>query len=240
MQSTDIPAKVQLPFAADAASGFIRTIPVTTSDPAAASYTLGFPPNTALQVSAGGTPPDIRDFNDILKVVSAWSQWQGVGGPVFYDAAIAANNGGYPKSTILTATSVANAWWLNLVQNNVTDPDTGGAGWLLVNLSPGQALVGGMGFIAVISNSVASPPPSPSDGDRYLVPVGATGGWIRQDNNVAQWSASLGAWVYFNFATQWMVGIASIDDFYQRNADGTWSSIFYNDVDSFFLGMMGG
>jgi hypothetical protein len=239
MQSTDIPTKIPLPFGADASGSFIRTIPLTTSDPAAASLELGFPPNTSLQVSAGGTPPDIRDFNGILNPATAWNRWQGAGGPVFYDAVFSAAIGGYPKSTILTATSVANAWWLCLVENNVTDPDTGGGGWLLVYLNPNSAIAAGTGFIAVISNTVASPPPSPADGDRYLVPPGATAGWTGQDNNVAQWVASLNSWVYYNFATQWMVGIASIKDFYQRNADGTWTSIF-SDIDIFFYGMMGG
>jgi ADP-ribosylglycohydrolase len=32
--------------------------------------------------------------------------------------------------------------------------------------------------LAVISRALASPPPSPSDGDRYLIAPGAGGAWV--------------------------------------------------------------
>jgi hypothetical protein len=242
MEASQLPTKIPVPFGSSAASGTIRTVPVPSQiaiTPGAASFTTGFPLLNTLAEAAGGIPPFGQDMNGVLLAISSWIMWQGAGGQVVYDAAFSASIGGYPKGALLTAVSVANAQWLCLVDNNVTDPDTGGAGWLIVNLEAGPGAVARPYFLAVISNVVASPPVTSNDGDAYLVPVGATGGWTGQDNNVAIWSASLAAWSYTNYPTESMVGIASIPDFYQRNADGTWSSIFDNeDANMFFLGMM--
>lgn len=43
----------------------------------------------------------------------------------------------------------------------------------------------GPGWIAVLSASTATPPASPAQGDRYLVPVGATGVWATHARHVA-------------------------------------------------------
>lgn len=130
MQSSSIPAKIPVPFGAGATSGYIRTVPVPSqisTDPGAASFTDGFPPLTFLPVSAGGIPPDGRDINGILNEITAWLQWMNAGGPVGYDSAFSAAIGGYPKGALLSA--AAGGWWVSTVENNTTDPDTGGAGW---------------------------------------------------------------------------------------------------------------
>lgn len=241
MEASQLPTKIPVPFGSSAAAGTIRTVPVPSQiaiTPGAASFTTGFPQLTQLAEAAGGVPPFGQDMNGVLLAITNWLMWQSAGGQVTYDAVFSAAVGGYPQGALLTAVSVPNAQWLCLVDNNVTDPDTGGAGWLIVNLEAGPGSVLPY-FIAVISNVIASPPGSPNNGDTYLIPVGATGGWTGEDNKVAIWSAALEAWSYTNYPTYSMVGIASIPDFYQRNADGTWSSIFnYQNAMSFFLGMM--
>jgi hypothetical protein len=129
MQDSNLPAKVPLPFATDATPGVtIRTIPLTSSDPNAASYTDGFPLNTMTPEGAGGQPPDGRDFNDILFVLSGWAQWQASGGPVGYDAVFSGQIGGYQKGSVLAAASPG-FWWYSTVDNNTSDPDTGGSNW---------------------------------------------------------------------------------------------------------------
>ena len=47
---------------------------------------------------------------------------------------------------------------------------------------------------SVLSSTTTSPPASPSTGDRYLVPVGASGDWAGHDNEIAEWDGS--AWAY--------------------------------------------
>lgn len=136
MLDSDIPQRVPVPFGESATPGVtIRTVPLTTADPNAASYTLGFPPNTFTPLGAGGEPPDGRDVNGILNVLSAWAQWQAAGAPVGYDATFSASIGGYPKGSILAAAIFGN-YWLSTADNNVTNPDAAGAGWVGFSIAP--------------------------------------------------------------------------------------------------------
>lgn len=145
MNISDIPAWFAKRFAADATGTFVRTIPTTTADPAAASLSLGFPPNTFADIGAGGTPPDGRDFNGILNQLSAWGQWAGVGGAIPWSSTISAAAGGYPLGAIVLSNSVTGRLYQSQVNANVTNPDSGGAGWaILVNkaASPGDMTAG--------------------------------------------------------------------------------------------------
>lgn len=247
MRDVDMPLKLQLPFGQFAGPGYIRAVPVPSQisvTPGAASFTDGFPPLTFIPEEAGGIPPFGQDMNGLLNNMSAWNRWACANGPIYYDGtwATSANVTGYPKYAFVWARSVANAIWINQVDNNTGDPDAGAPNWLMfrfASVSPSSTVR--PWYLATKSNTVASPPATPADGDTYLVPVGATAGWLGQDNLVAIWSASLNAWQYVDFPTQGLVGVANIDDFYKRLPDGTWISIFAdNFAVAFFLGMMGG
>lgn len=48
----------------------------------------------------------------------------------------------------------------------------------------------------VKSASTTSPPSTPADGDRYIVPTGASGTWASQASKIAQWSQDKGAWYF--------------------------------------------
>jgi hypothetical protein len=130
MQDSNIPYKFSSIWAAGATAGFITPIIPATVAGAAASQVLGFPTPTAQPVGAGGTPPNIADFNGLGNYLTAWAQWQQAGAPVFYDAPFSSNIGGYPKGAVLSTASETGAYWISTVDNNTTDPDTGGAGWL--------------------------------------------------------------------------------------------------------------
>lgn len=143
MKASDIPPRFQLAFAADATGSYKRTIPLTTSDPAAASLTLGFPPGTS---GAGGTPPDIRDFNGALNQTSAWNLWQAAGGPIGYDATYSAAVGGYPAGSTIAAASAVGNYWLCTVDDNTSDPDTGGSGWTAFSVGATPTIPTGMVF----------------------------------------------------------------------------------------------
>jgi hypothetical protein len=95
----------------------------------AASLHDGFPPATFSPVAAGGTPPWGQDVNGILNQISAGVQWQQVGGQPIYNSAFATAIGGYPNGAILQSAD-GTGFWRSLTDNNVSNPDAGGANWL--------------------------------------------------------------------------------------------------------------
>ncbi len=128
MLLSSIPAKFTIPWANSASTTYTRSIPtpsqigVTTG---AASLTDGFPPWC---FQAGGAP-DGRDFQGILQWVTQCAQYGQAGGFYQYDPVFSTAIGGYPKNALLASASVAGLFWVSIVDNNTTDPDTGGAGW---------------------------------------------------------------------------------------------------------------
>lgn len=171
MQSSDIPSKSPKVFAQDATGSYVRTVPQTTADPAAASFELGFPPQTFTDEGAGGTPPDGRDFNGILGFLSAWSRWQQTGAPIAYDAAFQTAVGGYPLGAVVASAVTLGTFWLSTVENNLTNPDTGGAGWRR------HALAGGLiGVRFLFSSGAYTPTPGTTSVEVTVVGGGGGGG----------------------------------------------------------------
>jgi hypothetical protein len=83
---------------------------------------------------------------------------------------------------------------------------------LLINANDGEqystefrALLRGLDILAqptIIDRTIATPPGSPSNGARYLVPTGGTGAWSGKDNNIAVWTTSnpatpTGLWEFY-------------------------------------------
>lgn len=132
MKATDIPGKIQLPFANSAGAGYKRTVPVASQIgvvDGAASYTDGFPPLNFLPVASGGVPPFGQDFNGLLNAISALSRWFSSGAPIAYDAAFSTAIGGYPKGAIVQSVTTFGKVWLCTADDNTSDPDAGGANW---------------------------------------------------------------------------------------------------------------
>lgn len=132
MQSSDIPDKFNIPFGNSAGGSYIRPIPENSQigiNDGWASLTDGFVPLNATPPESGGIPPFMQDMNGILKQISAWSRWVGAGGPVRYDRTFQAAVGGYPKGATVQSAVSDGVWWISLAENNVTNPDSGGAGW---------------------------------------------------------------------------------------------------------------
>ena len=132
MLSSQIPAKFRVPFGAAAGTTYIRPIPYTQGTPGngAASLESAFPPETFTPPGGGGFAPDGRDFNGLLNQISAWNQWQAAGGSAPWDATFSTQIGGYPQGAVVASAVTLGLFWLSLVDNNVTNPDTGGAGWI--------------------------------------------------------------------------------------------------------------
>jgi siroheme synthase len=162
MQLSQIPTLVPLPFAN---SGTKNVIPVPSQigiTAGAASLTDGFPPLTFTPLSAGGVPPSGADFNGILNLLSANTQWENAGGFYTYNASFSSSIGGYPKNALLAQAS-GQGYWLSLVDNNTTDPDTGGAGWVAFSPAAIQAGAYTTGNDTGSANAYAvtlSPPPA--------------------------------------------------------------------------------
>lgn len=132
MKSSDIPGKIPTPFANSAGASYIRTVPVPSQigiSGGAASYTDGFPPDCFIPAASGGYPPDGRDVNYMLKIATSWIRWQAAGGPIQYDSAFSTSIGGYPLGAVLQKANTAGQW-LCTVDDNTSNPDTGGAGWI--------------------------------------------------------------------------------------------------------------
>lgn len=127
MQLSDAPSKIVLPFAS---SGAKNVIPVTTSGvPGSASFTGGFPAETMLPVTSGGVPPAGKDFNGIYFDLSAVDRWACAGAGFPWDSAFSTAVGGYPKGArVFNASGVG--YWLCVADNNTTNPDAAGAGWV--------------------------------------------------------------------------------------------------------------
>jgi hypothetical protein len=136
MLASNIPAKIVLAFGANAGGSYIRTVPVASQigiQDGAASYNDGFPPVCFLPVAGGGTPPFGQDFNGLLNVLSAWCRWYAAfGGPVYYDGTFQSTIGGYPAGAMVLSNTIGGAGrlWRSTVDNNTSNPDTGGANWV--------------------------------------------------------------------------------------------------------------
>lgn len=62
----------------------------------------------------------------------------------------------------------------------------------------------------VINQTLTIPPGSPTNGDSYVVAVGATGSWVGQDKNVAYWTTDdpnlpSGKWEFYVPQTGWQI-----------------------------------
>lgn len=152
MQTSDIPSRIPLPFAN---SGTKNTIPTNASPTTGlASLETGFPPITMTPIVAGGIPPAGADFNGVLNLISAASRWAQAGGGYGYDAAFSAAIGGYPKGAILL-NAAGTGFWLNGVDNNTTNPDSGGTNWTAVISNAASTTTAGIIAIATTAQAQA-------------------------------------------------------------------------------------
>lgn len=124
------PSNYPLPFAS---SGVKNTIPTPATGTGKASFTEGFPTVTMMPLTAGGIPPEGKDFNGILYDVTTHTVWVNAGGQYQFDAALSAAIGGYPAGMVLQ-NNAGTASYVSAVANNTTDfnsnPGSIGTSWL--------------------------------------------------------------------------------------------------------------
>ncbi|MGC6389637.1 hypothetical protein ACMV8I_18530 [Ewingella sp. S1.OA.A_B6] len=132
MNRSDAPAKQSVPFGVNGQREAL--LPTTPAGDNTASYDAGFPPVTMILKAAGGLPPKGQDMNQILYELSALARWFSAGAINSYDAAFSASIGGYPEGSVVVGTDGVTRY-LSTTDSNVTNPNTGGAGWF--NISDG-------------------------------------------------------------------------------------------------------
>jgi hypothetical protein len=140
MQEANAPTPYSVLFGSSASPTYIRTVPVTTADPNAASFTDGFPPNTFTPPGAGGAPPDGRDVNGLFLSLTQAAQYLQAGGALLFSSAFATAIGGYPKGSVLTSATNPTVLWTSTVDNNSNDPDGTESPTNWVSLGAGRML----------------------------------------------------------------------------------------------------
>ncbi|MGX5803488.1 hypothetical protein ACWGS9_19885 [Bradyrhizobium sp. Arg314] len=222
MKISALPTKFTIPFAASANPSFIRNVPVASQIGivnGAASLTDGFPPLNFLPVGSGGVPPFGQDMNGILKQITQWSQWAGAGGLVPYDSVFSSAIGGYPQGALL-AGATAGVVWLSTVDDNTSDPDTGGAHWINIGAQASSIMVGvDTGSANVLTATVTPVPSAYADGQIFVIQKAAAANNGAMTGNIAgigthpvvnmdgsaltpgQWPASATGILEYNLAT---------------------------------------
>ncbi len=81
---------------------------------------------------------------------------------------------------------------------------TGESGWG-ADMSDNLKRLGAIVCLAVLDRDLTAPPASPSEGDRYIIPSGASGAWAGKTNQVAV--RIRGAWEYYLPKVGWLAYI---------------------------------
>ncbi len=117
------PKKQPIPFAING----LREPIITTTPPGdnSTSYNDGFPETT---MTIGGLPPKGKGMNQILHELSDLSKWSSAGALNSFDPAFSTSIGGYPNGAILLGDDGMTIF-ISRVDNNSSNPNTGGAGW---------------------------------------------------------------------------------------------------------------
>jgi len=76
----------------------------------------------------------------------------------------------------------------------------------------------------VQSKSTTTPPGSPTDGQCYVIPSGATGVWLGRTNQLAM-AYDSGKWHFRAMATGAVITCKSDDKYYILTSGGTWVEI---------------
>lgn len=131
MDNLQAPEALALPFANN---GQKNEIPVASTGTNGASLTEGFPPITMKLKEEGGRPPEGKDFNGVLYLLSSfYFAFQNGWLPTF-DENVSQAIGGYAKGAILWYTSGESRQALQSQKNNNqdnfnTNPDVIGTSW---------------------------------------------------------------------------------------------------------------
>lgn len=104
-------------------------MPETATGSNAASVEGGFPAITMQNELAGGKPPLGQDMNGLFFLVSSHTLYVECGQTYKYNSTLATSIGGYLAGTILGMADETGLW-LCTTDGTISNPDTGGTGWV--------------------------------------------------------------------------------------------------------------
>ncbi|EHV4436286.1 tail fiber protein [Salmonella enterica] len=154
MNRTDAPEKQAKPFGINGQREPL--LPTTPAGDNTASYELGFPPITMILKSAGGLPPKGQDMNQILFELSSLTRWFSAGALNTFDSSFSGVIGGYPAGSLLWSNDGTKIF-VNTVNDNTGDPNTGASGWveLLTYIGIKNASTTQKGIVSLTSSRVS-------------------------------------------------------------------------------------
>jgi len=133
MKDIDVPSKIPTPWASAASGAYRNPIPAISQigiNDGYASWPDGFPPDN---FDPSGVPFRGQDVNGVLNEVSAGLRWLQAAGLFAYDPTYATTIGGYPGGAVIVSRRYRGLLWQNTLNDNLSDPDAGGAGWFPFN-----------------------------------------------------------------------------------------------------------
>ena len=92
----------------------------------------------------------------------------------------------------------------------------------------------------IISNAVVTPPSSPSNGDAYIIPAGATGVWSGLTNLIGVWSTEITlpgtdtkvpGWEYYTPNAGWEFYATSLGSYYMFNGSN-WIKVGFTTIEN--------
>ncbi|MBA5725490.1 hypothetical protein [Bombella favorum] len=129
MKQSDVNHLFAVPWAAQADSSTIASIPTTATAIGRASMALGFPKSTMTPIAAGGVPPYGEDMNGILSMLSVAARASEAGLLRPFSAGFANAIGGYPAGATVAHPSVPGRFLVCTMDNNSNDPSQNMGGW---------------------------------------------------------------------------------------------------------------
>ncbi len=168
MPGVATPAIITEPFGSSSVAGDI-TVPIPvpsqiSTSPGRASFTDGFPPQCFTPTTSGGTPPDGRDMQGILFMLSAYCAFIQAGQNIGWTSATETAIGGYAVGAVLQSSANPNLFWTNVVSGNTNNPDVTNTGWVASAPLYSTAALTGLNNVVL---------PGPSD---YFIDVDTTAG----------------------------------------------------------------
>ena len=115
MKSSDLPKLMPVAFGVNGQRQDLQSSSV--SGTSLASYDAGFPPITMIDKSAGGIPPQGKDFNQILYELSADAKWNQASGIYPYSSVFSSDIGGYPQGALVIGPDGTSVYQ-SLIDNN--------------------------------------------------------------------------------------------------------------------------
>ena len=141
------PILIPLAFALNGAKNVIQKFRQPSQGEDAATWDEGWGLRTMLPKETGGLPPDGRDFNGVLYVLSDHAVHRQNGEQIKFDATKIAEVGGYPKGAMIFSDDNMRTY-KSLIDNNTSNPNT-------ENIAGKWMIYAGDGSIPASSSTVA-------------------------------------------------------------------------------------